>query len=386
MKMYIPQIQLKNLKELVIPGKVMVIYGARRTGKTTLLKEFLKNESEPYTLVSGEDVTIQSYLSSQSIEKLKAFVGTTRLLVVDEAQKIPHIGINLKLIVDHIPDVRVIVTGSSSFDLARSTGEPLTGRKFTLKLFPLAQLEIGQIEKIYQTEANLENRLIYGSYPEIVLMPDNHGREQYLKEIVSSYLYKDVLELDGVRHSAKISRLLQLIAFQIGKEVSLSELGTSLGMSKNTVERYLDLLEKAFVVQRLTGFSRNLRNEITKNCRYYFLDNGIRNALINNFNLLEQRNDVGELWENYIIIERLKRQEYLSGAANNYFWRTYTKQELDFVEEREGRLFGYEIKWGKAKPRPPKEWLSAYPEASFEMINRENYLEFISILENTKHQ
>jgi predicted AAA+ superfamily ATPase len=384
MKMYIPQIQLKNLKELVIPGKVMVIYGARRTGKTTLLKEFLKNESEPYTLVSGEDVTIQSYLSSQSIEKLKAFVGTTRLLVVDEAQKIPHIGINLKLIVDHIPDVRVIVTGSSSFDLARSTGEPLTGRKFTLKLFPLAQLEIGQIEKIYQTEANLENRLIYGSYPEIVLMPDNHGREQYLKEIVSSYLYKDVLELDGVRHSAKISRLLQLIAFQIGKEVSLSELGTSLGMSKNTVERYLDLLEKAFVVQRLTGFSRNLRNEITKNCRYYFLDNGIRNALINNFNLLEQRNVVGELWENYIIIERLKRQEYLSGAANNYFWRTYTKQELDFVEEREGRLFGYEIKWGKAKPRPPKEWLSAYPEASFEMINRENYLEFISILENTK--
>lgn len=376
--MYIPQLQLKNLKQLVIPGKVIVIYGARRTGKTTLLKEFLKNESEPYTLVSGEDITIQSYLSSQSIEKLKAFVGTTRLLVVDEAQKIPHIGINLKLIVDHMPDVRVIATGSSSFDLARSTGEPLTGRKFTLKLFPLAQLEIGQLEKIHQIEDNLENRLIYGSYPEIVLMQDNRGRKQYLKEIVSSYLYKDILELDGVRHSTKISRLLQLIAFQIGKEVSFSELGTSLGMSKNTVERYLDLLEKAFVVQRLTGFSRNLRNEITKNCRYYFLDNGIRNALINNFNLLEQRNDAGELWENYIIIERLKCQEYLSGSANNYFWRTYTKHELDFVEERDGRLFGYEIKWGKAKPRVPKEWLSAYPEASFDLINRENYLKFIS--------
>lgn len=376
--MYIPQIQLENLKKLVIPGKVIVIYGARRTGKTTLLKEFLKSESAPCTLVSGEDITIQSYLSSQSIEKLKDFVGTTRLLVVDEAQKIPNIGINLKLIVDHIPDVRVIVTGSSSFDLARSTGEPLTGRKFTLKLFPLAQLEIAQIEKIHQTQANLENRLIYGSYPEIVLMLDNHGREQYLKEIVSSYLYKDILEMDGVRHSNKISRLLQLIAFQIGKEVSLSEIGTSLGMSKNTVERYLDLLEKAFVVQRLNGFSRNLRNEITKNCRYYFLDNGIRNALINNFNLLEQRNDAGELWENYIIIERLKRQEYLKNAANNYFWRTYTKQELDFVEEREGRLFGYEIKWGKAKPRQPKEWLSAYPEASFDLINKENYLKFIS--------
>ena len=376
--MYIPQFQLKNLKQLVMPGKIIVIYGARRTGKTTLLKEFLKNESEPYSLVSGEDITIQSYLSSKSIEKLKAFVGTTRLLVIDEAQKIPDIGINLKLIVDHIPNVCVIATGSSAFDLARTTGEPLTGRKFTLKLFPLAQLEIGQIEKIHQIEANLENRLIFGSYPEIVLMPDNRSRKQYLKDIVSSYLYKDILELDGVRNSAKIGRLLQLIAFQIGKEVSLSELGTSLGMSKNTVERYLDLLEKAFVLQRLSGFSRNLRNEITKNCRYYFLDNGVRNALINNFNLLVQRNDAGELWENYIIIERLKRQEYLTDTANNYFWRTYTKHELDFVEEREGRLFGYEIKWGKAKSRPPKEWLSAYPEASFDLINPDNYLKFIN--------
>lgn len=375
--MFIPRIQLTSMKNLVKPGKVIVIYGARRSGKTTLLKEFLKDITEPYTLVTGEDITIQSYLSNQSVEKLKAFVGRINLLVIDEAQKIPQIGINLKLIVDHMPDVRIIATGSSAFDLAQSTGEPLTGRKFTLKLFPLAQLEIGQMEKPYETEANLENRLIYGSYPEIVLMPDNRGRKQYLKEIVSSYLYKDILELDGVRHSAKIIRLLQLIAFQIGKEVSLSELGTSLGMSKNTVERYLDLLEKAFVVHRLTGFSRNLRNEITKNCRYYFLDNGIRNALINNFNLLDQRNDAGELWENYIIIERLKRQEYLGETANNFFWRTYTKHELDFVEEREGRLFGYEIKWGKTKPRAPKEWMSAYPEACFDLINKENYLKFI---------
>jgi hypothetical protein len=329
-------------------------------------------------LVSGEDITIHSHLSSQSVEKLTAFIGDARLLVVDEAQKISHIGINLKLIVDHIPEIRIIVTGSSSFDLARSTGEPLTGRKYTLKLFPLAQMEIGQIEKIHQTEANLENRLIYGSYPEVVLMKDNKGREKYLKEIVSSYLYKDILELDGIRHSAKIIRLLQLLAFQIGKEVSLSELGTSLSMSKNTVERYLDLLEKAFVLQKLTGFSRNLRNEITKNCRYYFLDNGVRNALINNFNLLEQRNDTGELWENYLIMERLKKQEYLEAPANNYFWRTYTKHELDFVEERQGRLFGYEIKWGKAKPKSTKQWQSAYPESSFELINRQNYLKFIS--------
>lgn len=376
--MYIIQKQLENLKRLAVSGKVVVIYGARRTGKTTLLNEFLKGETEPYLLVSGEDITVQGYLASQSVEKLRSFVGTSRLLVVDEAQKVHNIGLNLKLIVDHIPGIRVIATGSSSFDLARSMGEPLTGRKHTLKLFPLAQMEIGQIEKRHQSDANLESRLVYGSYPDVVLMQDNRAREQYLKEIVSSYLYKDILELDGIRHSAKISRLLQLIAFQIGREVSYTELATGLGMSKNTAERYLDLLEKAFVVQKLSGFSRNLRNEITKNCRYYFLDNGVRNALINNFNALELRNDTGELWENYLVMERLKRQEYLGQAANNYFWRTYARQELDFVEEREGRLFGYEMKWGKATPRPPREWLAAYPEASFEVVTRENYLDFVT--------
>jgi hypothetical protein len=312
------------------------------------------------------------------VDKLTAFVGAARLLVVDEAQKVPDIGLNLKLIVDHIRGIRVVATGSSSFDLARSTGEPLTGRKYTLRLFPLAQLEIGQVENRHQTDANLESRLIYGSYPEVVLTQDDRGREQYLKELVSSYLYKDILELDGIRHSTKISRLLQLIAFQIGKEVSYNELGTGLGMSKNTVQRYLDLLQKAFVVQELTGLSRNLRTEVTKNCRYYFLDNGVRNALINNFNPQSLRNDMGELWENYLVMERLKRQEYLGQPANNYFWRTYAKQELDFVEEREGRLFGYEIKWGKPLARPPKAWHTAYPDAAFQLISRENYLKFIT--------
>ena len=376
--MYVIQKQLENLRRLAVPGKVVVIYGPRRTGKTTLLTEFLKGESEPYILTTGEDFTVQSYLASQSVEKLKAFVGAVRLLVVDEAQKIPRIGLNLKLVVDHIPGIRIIASGSSSFDLARSIGEPLTGRKYTLKLFPLAQIEIAQIEQRHQTDANLESRLIYGSYPEVVLMEDNRGRERYLKEIVSAYLYKDILELDGIRHSAKISRLLQLIAFQIGKEVSFNELGTSLGMSKNTVERYLDLLEKAFVVQKMTGFSRNLRTEVTKNCRYYFIDNGIRNTLINNFNLLTQRDDIGQLWENYLVMERLKRQEYLGKQANNYFWRTYAGNELDLVEEREGQLFGYEMKWGGSQSRPPKAWRTAYPDASFQLINRDNYLEFIT--------
>lgn len=377
--MYITQKQLENLRTATQPGKVIVLYGARRTGKTTLLHEFLKGEEDPYLLVSGEDIAVQGYLSSQSVEKLTAFIGKNRLLVVDEAQKVPQIGLNLKLIVDHIPGVRIIATGSSSFDLARSIGEPLTGRKITLKLFPLAQMEISQTEQRHQTDANLESRLIYGSYPEVVLTPDNRAREQYLKEIVASYLYKDVLELDGIRHSGKISRLLQLIAFQIGKEVSYTELASSLGMSKNTAERYLDLLEKAFVIQKLSGFSRNLRSEITKNCRYYFLDNGIRNALINNFNPLQLRNDVGELWENYLVLERLKRQEYLGQSANNYFWRTYRQQELDFVEEREGRLFGYEMKWGKTRVKPPTEWLSAYPEAAFSLVTQDNYLEFVGV-------
>ncbi len=375
--MYIQQRQLENLRNSLKPGKVVVIYGARRTGKTTLLKEFLKGEVNPYLLVSGEDITIQSYLSSQSTEKLKTFVGNNRLLVIDEAQKIHNIGLNLKLIVDHIPDVRIIATGSSSFDLARSIGEPLTGRKSTLIQYPLAQLELTSIEQHHETEARLESRLLYGAYPEVVLLDDNREREQYLKEIVSSYLYKDILELEGIRQSAKIGRLLQMIAFQIGKEVSYTELGTALGMSKNTVDHYLDLLEKAFVIQKLGGFSRNLRNEITKNSRYYFVDNGVRNALINNFNPLDLRNDVGELWENYLIIERLKRQEYLRESANNYFWRTYTKKELDLVEERSGNLHGYEMKWGKAKPRPPKEWTTAYPDATWNLINRDNYLEFI---------
>lgn len=376
--MYIKQRQLENLKNLLKPGKVVVIYGARRTGKTTLLNEYLKTEPGPYLLVSGEDIIIQGYLSSQSIEKLKAFVGNNRLLVIDEAQKVQNIGINLKLIVDHIPGIRVIATGSSSFDLARSIGEPLTGRKSTLIQYPLAQLELAAMEQRHETDSRLENRLIYGTYPEIVLLQDNREREQYLKEIVSSYLYKDILELEGIRQSAKIGRLLQLIAFQIGKEVSYTELGTSLGMSKNTADHYLDLLEKAFVIRKLGGFSRNLRNEVTKNSRYYFVDNGVRNALINNFNPLELRNDPGELWENYLVMERLKRQEYLRETANNYFWRTYTKKELDLVEERDGKLHGYEIKWGKAKPSAPKEWTMGYPEATWNLINRDNYLTFVA--------
>lgn len=377
--MYISQKQLENIKKLVSPGKVVVVYGPRRCGKTTLITHYLeKVGDERYLLVSGEDITVKEYLGSQSVARLKDFVGKNSLLVIDEAQKVKEIGLNLKLIVDHISGIKVIATGSSSFDLARDIGEPLTGRKFTLKLYPLAQLELAQIEQRVETEANLEARLIYGSYPEVVLTNDNRLRERYLKEIVSSYLFKDILEMEGLRHPDKIVRLLQILAFQIGGEVSFNELGGQIGISKNTVERYLELLEKVFVIFKLSGFSRNLRKEITKNARYYFYDTGIRNALINNFNPLNMRDDAGMLWENYIIVERLKKQEYLSIPANNYFWRTYDQKEIDLVEEREGNLYGYEIKWKVGRLKPQKAWLEGYKNAKYDVISRENYMGFIT--------
>lgn len=375
--MYIPQRQLENLKKAVEPGKVVVIYGARRVGKTTLLKKFLESASDEALFVNGDDIVVRQYLESQSTEKLRDFVGNHSLFVVDEAQYVRQIGLNLKIIVDQIPAIRVIATGSSSFDLAKDIGEPLTGRKKVLKLMPLAQMEISRIEKPHETKANLESRLTYGSYPEVVLLRSNRDREDYLRELLSSYLFKDILQLEGVRYADKLQRLLQLLAFQIGKEVSLAELGRQLGMSKNTVERYLDLLEKVFVVYRRIGFSRNLRKEITKSHRFYFCDNGIRNALINNFNPLTLRNDIGDLWENYVITERLKRQEYLRQPVNAYFWRTYDKKEIDLVEEYQGRLSGFEVKWKVRRGKPPKDWTTAYPGASFEVIHQENYLDFI---------
>jgi predicted AAA+ superfamily ATPase len=377
LKMYIPQKQIENLRQLIIPGKVIVIYGPRRIGKTTLLKKYLESENNSVLFVNGDDIIVRQYLESQSIQTLRDFVGNHRLLVVDEAQYVEKIGLNLKLIVDHIPEIKVIVTGSSSFDLARDVGEPLTGRKYVLKLFPLSQMEISKIEKRHETTASLESRLIYGSYPEVVLIRDNRRREDYLRELIQSYLFKDILALEGIRYANKLVRLLQLLAFQIGKQVSFAELGKQLSMSKNTVERYLDLLEKVFVIYRLSGFSRNLRKEITKSQRYFFYDTGIRNALIGNFNPLAVRNDLGELWENYIITERMKRQEYLRKVTNSYFWRTYDKKEIDLVEERQGRLFGYEVKWKKERVKIPQDWTSGYPDAAFEVIHRENYLKFI---------
>ncbi len=241
-------------------------------------------------------------------------------------------------------------------------------------------MEITRIEVRHETEANLESRLIYGSYPEVVTAQDNMFREKYLREMISSYLFKDILELEGIRHSQKLVRLLQLLAFQIGKEVSLTELGRQLNISKNTVDRYIDLLEKVFVIYRWGGFSRNLRKEISKNYRVYFHDNGIRNALIGNFNPVSLRNDIGELWENYVLTERMKANEYTEQVVNSYFWRTYNRNEIDLVEEQHGQLNGYEIKWQAKKIKPPPDWQNAYPGAGFQVIDRQNYLTFIQAL------
>ncbi|MBN2030966.1 ATP-binding protein [bacterium] len=378
---YIPQKQRNHLSGLLSQGKVIIVYGPRRVGKTTLINMFLKDiplNQERVLFVNGDDIIIRQYLESQSINKLRDFVGNHTLLIIDEAQYIQKIGLNLKLIVDHMPHIKIIATGSSSFSLAKDIGEPLTGRKYTLRLYPLAQIEIAHIEKPHETTANLESRLIYGSYPEVVTMNDNNHRQIYLRELVSSYLFKDILELEGIRHSQKLIRLLQLIAFQIGKEVSLNELGTQLGMSKNTAERYIDLLEKVFVIFRRNGFSRNLRKEITKSQRLYFYDTGIRNALIGNFNPVDIRNDVGQLWENYIVSERMKANDYLGRTAAAYFWRTYDKKEIDLIEEQEGELHGFEIKWQPAKAKVPKDWICAYPNSNVQVIHRENYLHFIT--------
>ena len=376
--MYVPQKQLENLRSLIRPGKVIVIYGARRVGKTTLLNKFVENlDKNAVLFVNGDDINARQFLESQSIDNLKDFVGKHQYLIVDEAQYVRNIGLNLKLIVDHIPKIKVIATGSSSFDLAQNIGEPLTGRRFVLKLFPLAQMELSNLEKTHETAANLENRLIYGSYPEVVTLRDNKMRAEYLRELIASYLFKDILALEGIRYSDKLIRLLQLLAFQIGNQVSLSEIGRQLAMSKNTVERYLDLLEKVFVIFRLGGFSRNLRKEITKNSRYYFFDVGIRNAIVGMFNPLNLRDDTGKIWENYIISEIQKHREYQRLSSGFYFWRTYDKKEIDLIEDHEGNLAGYEIKWKKSRAVVPKDWRENYPNASFEVIHRGNYMNYI---------
>ena len=372
---------VRELSNLILkklqPNKVVILYGARRVGKTMLVKEILANVNEPILRLNGDDINVHDKLSIRSIENYKQILGTCKLLYIDEAQKIPEIGLKLKLMIDEIEGLRIIISGSSSFDINKNAGEPLTGRKYTFTLYTLSENEYTQIENNMNKMDKVRERLVFGNYPEILHLPNRQDKVDYLNEMISSYLLKDILVYEHIKNSQKIFNLLRLIAFQIGGEVSLQELGIQLGISKNTVEKYLDLLSKVFILHKVEGFSRNLRKEITKNSRWYFLDNGIRNAVIANFNPLHARNDIGALWENYMISERLKYQEYRRISSNNYFWRTYEQQEIDWVEERDGSLFGYEFKWKEEKVKIPTQWKSAYPDASFELININNFSEWL---------
>ncbi len=373
--MEIKRILEETILKRLVSGKVNIIYGARRVGKTFLIRKIVEKLGEPYLWLNGDLPEIQHFLEERNLRKFQSTFAGVNLLVIDEAQDVPLIGKALKIIVDEIPNLKIIASGSSAFDLSNRLGEPLVGRAYWHELFPISQKELA--ENYLESIRNLEERLIYGTYPDVCLLPNIIDKELYLRELVTSYLLKDIINFEGIKNSSKVYDLLKLIAFQLGKEVSLSELGTQLGMSKNTVEKYLDLLEKVYILKKIKGFSKNLRKEITKNSRWYFWDNGIRNAIIGDFRALGQRNDVGEIWENYLIYERLKKNNYEIKFTETYFWRTYDQQEIDCVEVKNQEIEAFEFKWGNTKAKIPVAFANAYPESKFGVITKENYLDFI---------
>lgn len=376
----IPRYLHNQIKSRLKPNKVVLLYGARRVGKTALIKSIVAElPKEQVLFLNGEDQMVAIQFAVRTIQNYKRLIGDKKYLIIDEAQHIENIGLVLKLIVDEIEGIHVLVSGSSVFDLSNKLGEPLVGRQTTFKMYPIAQLEFNLIENPFDTHALIENRLIYGSYPELFHLSSNEEKAEYLESILNGYLLKDILTYNGIKKANKLMDLLRLIAFQIGQEVSIDEVASNLkGISRNTVESYLDLLEKVFVIYKVGGFSRNLRKEIVKTSRYYFYDNGIRNAIINNFNPLTFRNDTGQLWENYMMVERKKYNDSQQRRVQHYFWRTYDQQEIDLIEEENGAINAYEFKWNtKKNTKAPKGWVKNYPSAPFHVINPENYMPFI---------
>ena len=363
------------------PNKVLVIYGPRQVGKTTLIRDCDFGKKK-VLWDTGDNFETRALFESENFNAILSYTDNYDILAIDEAQQIPGIGKGLKILVDNKKDLSVLVTGSSSFALAGQIGEPLTGRHRTLTLFPISQYELllGKHYNKYNLQKKLAEFLVYGSYPEVVTAQTFTEKQTNIEDISRSYLFKDILAFEEIQNSKTLLDLVRLLAFQIGSEVSLTELGQQVGMDKKTVARYLDILGKAFVIFEVRGYSRNLRKEITKKSKYYFYDTGVRNALISNFNPIDSRNDLGQLWENFIFMERLKMRAYKNISANVFFWRTWEGHEVDIVEEREGKLFGFECKWNPKKgdkQKAPKDWLGTYPEASYAVITQENYLDFV---------
>lgn len=376
--MDIPRIVQDQIESKIGQQKVILLYGTRRTGKTTIIEKIIQKFSSDVLLLHGEDMQISAILQNRTIANYQQLTKGKKIIIIDEAQAIPEIGKILKLLIDTIRGITVIATGSSSFDLVNRTGEPLVGRNLEFYLYPIAQAELSTIEEFLTTKQNLEERLIYGSYPELWHLNNLQERETYLKQMVNSYLLKDLLSFENIKGADILYKLLQMLAWQVGSQVSTVELATNLQINKATVERYLDLLSKVFIIYPLSGYSNNLRKEVSKSKKWYFFDNGIRNALISNFSPINQRNDIGQLWEQYILSERIKFNRYNNYQPQYYFWRTYDGQEIDLIELNNGQLQALECKWKDAKAKIPIAFAKGYPEAKFAIVDKENYLEWIT--------
>ena len=363
----------KTISKKLGSGKAIIVIGARQVGKTTLINKVLENQE--YLFLDADDPTVRTLLTNPNTEQLRSLIGKNKIVFLDEAQRISGIGLTLKIITDQFKEVQLLVSGSSSFDLTKELNEPLTGRKWEYELFPISWEEYENHNGYLVAEQQLENRLLYGFYPEII---NNQGDEkERLKQLVNSYLYKDILALSNIRKSEVLEKLIQVLALQMGNEVNYNKLSQLIGIDKNTVQKYMELLEKGDVIFRLNSYSGNARNEIKKNKKIYFYDNGVRNAVIGNFNNLELRNDKGALWENFLISERVKQNKYQHTFSKMYFWRTKQHQEVDFVEDKNGALTGYDFKWkAKKNTKLPKLFTEKY-NANSVIIDRSNFRDFV---------
>ncbi|WP_343304158.1 ATP-binding protein [Chitinophaga niabensis] len=367
-----------SIQKRLFKGKAVLLFGPRQAGKSTLIEKLLEAQDEEWLYMNGDDADVREVLTNTSAAKLRAIIGNKKIVFIDEAQRVPNIGLTLKLITDQIKDVQVIATGSSAFELSSQVNEPLTGRKYEFMLYPLSFSEMVQHHGLLEEKRLIEHRMVYGYYPEIVTKQGEE--EELLKLLASSYLYKDLLMLEQIKKPLLLEKLLKALALQIGSEISYQEIAQTIGSDHKTVDKYIDLLEKTFVLFRLPALNRNVRNEIKKGKKVYFYDCGIRNAIINNFKPMNARTDVGALWENFLIAERVKYLRYHGIDADQYFWRTTQQQEIDLVEEYDEKLTAYEFKWSKTeKVRFPQTFTTNYPDATTQVISPENMEDFIGI-------